>query len=347
MRFLTTIAFAACFSASGLAANASVGWCFPLPFTGGWGAGYALAPAYAGYHGGYGGHNNYGGYAPFNRGMYAAGYGGYSPYGSSCCQSPCSSCNIGCSTGCGSSYGGSSYGGSSCGAACSGSVTSDKVPGPVRDPGFRDGNDRAPRPFEDNRDGDSDKKWERGSDRDDYDRDRINDDEDERPRRETPDFLRNRNESPDRESENHFDRALPDDSNVDNVDDDFGLDRDPNRTAPAFDGGIDDGPIDDFDTRKPDLSAPMDDSDDNVRIDSDIVVPPADPEAALETRLYRGVLTGRQARTNHSEVPSRFRLASQRRPQQRRSARLSGRHNKQSRPLKWIGAPATSGRVRL
>ena len=348
MRFLTTIAFAACFSASALSANASVYWCFRLPFTGGWAAGYAPAPAY----GGYGLYNTYGGYAPFNGGLYSARYGGYSSYGSLCCQSSCLSCNNGCLTGCGSSCGGSS-----CGAACSGSVTSDKVPGPVDDPGFREGNGRSPDGSEDDRDGDLDKNWESGRDRGDSERDGDSESS-ERSRRKPWETDNKSDAAP--EDDNALDgfneRLSP---NRESTPDDFGAPnefRAPDETGDLFNERFDsdgdglDGlqPADNGQLNfKPELSEPMDESDDNAGNGSDVIVPPAGHEAGQETRLFRGLLTEDQARTNHSELPSRFRLASQRLPQQQRASRLIGKNNKKSRALKWIGAPATDGRVRL
>jgi hypothetical protein len=231
-------------------------------------------------------------------------------------------------------------------------VTSDKVPGPADDPGFREGNGRSPGGFKDDRD--------RGGD---YDRDRINDDGDsesgERSRRKPWETDKNSDAAPeDGKALDGFNERLS--PNRESTPDDFSAPdefRAPDEPEDLFNERLDSGgdgleglqPTNNGQLNfKPELIAPiMDESDDNVGNGSDTVVPPAGHEAAQETRLFRGLLTEDQARTNHSEVPSRFRLASQRFPQQQRATRLTGKNNKQSRALKWIGAPATGGRVRL
>jgi len=358
MRFLRTIAFATCFSVSALSANASVYWCFRLPFTGGWAAGYAPAPTYSGsgLYSGYG-YQSYGGYAPFSGGLYSARYGGYASYGSLCCPSSCLPRHNNCSTGCGVSISGSS-----CNAACGGSVTSDKVPGPIEDPDFREGNDVSPNRSENDGDPDSDKNWEPGRNGDNSGRDEISNDGDgefsERPRRKPWETESNSDAAP--KNDNGLDRfnerlspnpqSTPDDFSAP---DEF---RAPDEPGDLFNQRFDSGgdgldglePTDNGRLNfKPELSEPVDESGESVGSGSDIVVPPTAHEPIREGRVFRGLLSQDQARTNHSEVPSRFRLATHRLPLQQRTARLFKKTKKHRRALRWIGAPATDSRVRL
>jgi hypothetical protein len=238
-------------------------------------------------------------------------------------------------------------------------VTSDKV----GDPGFHEGDGQSPRRSEDDTDHDLDENWDRGRDRGDSDRDRINDDEGSEPsepsRRNKPWERDNNSDAvPDADDalEGFQKRFSP---NASGTPDDFSepdefrapdeaenLSNEPRNNG---DDGLDGlQPTDDGQLNfKPELRPPLDKSDDNVDKGSDSIVPPAGSEAARESRLYRGLLTADQARTHHFEVSFRFRVAGQRLRQQRRPAQLSGQNNKKSRALKWIGAPATGGRVRL
>lgn len=315
MRFFTTVVFAVLCGSSGVVANASVGWCFPLP----WGAGYAPAPTYGAY---------YGGYAPDYGVSWSAGYAGCAP---SCCPSACAT---DCVSGCGSG----------CGAACSQTISSDRVPGPVDDPGFREGDDRKPR-----EEPDSEQDW-RKYDRRDGDKARETDEQPPEPaRRPRPKFLDEQQDDGDTgfrsrggtlesrdDDENDFrSRGFGDEIKPEARDgaDDFGGSTEDN--APPFD----------FGTRKPVQDPPVDEF--NNSGVGDEVVPP--PGADDETRLFRGVLSESQARTGQTDSTSRVKRLAQtiRRQSQVRSARWSARDSKQRRPLKWIAAPVSDGRIRL
>lgn|GEM_PF-2848819 len=329
MKFLTTIAVAACLSAGGASADASMAFCFPGPFFGGWGYAYAPAPYYAAPPVSYG-------YAP----TYYAGYSGARDCGCSPCGvGGCSvGCNAGCSTGCGTG----------CSTDC-GVVSSDKVPGPVKDPGFPDGTGERRR--DESRD---DEDWRRSDDDlgRDYDPSRRSPMEDDgdlgssADEDEKPDFLRDRdrrgfggNGSSGLNSE-ESDPFRGSGSEPDRFDD---LPARGEESDLFDDGAFDDDPDLERLNRIP-LSEPEEESgleDDS----SDVVVPVGeDPEAAI---LRKGLLTASQVRTTSAGIHRR--LAG--RTDARRSGaarRWSSRDNKRTNQApRWIGVPAADGRVRI
>ncbi len=328
MKLLTTIAVAACLAVSGSSADASMAFCFPGPFFGGWGYAYAPAPApfYAARPVSYG-------YAP----SYYAGY-----FGSSDCGcSPCGvgGCNTGCATGCSTGCG------TSCAGDC-GVVSYEKVQGPVKDPGFREGTGEKRR-----EESDPDQNWrDRGAGSDpDYDgpsrRPLREEDTLDNPAGDRPDFLDRRREEfgsgdgselgteaedPFRGSGSELDR----------------LDEPAPRNGERGSFGGDDGTFDslEFERRnripitEPEAEPAVDDSD-------DVVVPaPEDPEAAI---LRKGLLSASQVRTTSDGVHRR--LAGHASQQQTPSTkRWSGRDTKRTNQTpRWIGVPAVDGRVRI
>jgi hypothetical protein len=241
-------------------------------------------------------------------------------------------------------------------------VTSDKVPGPIQDPDFREGNDVSPNRSEDDGDSDSDKNWEPGRNGGNSGRDGISNDGNgespERPRRRPWETESNSDAAPedDNASERFNERLSP---NPESTPDDFsapGEFRAPDEPGDLFNQRFDSGgdgldglePTDNGRLNfKPELSEPVDESGESVGSGSEPVVLPAAHEPTREGRVFRGLLTEDQARTNHSEVPSQFRLATDRLPPQQRADRRFRETKKHRRALRWIGAPATDSRVRL
>lgn len=325
MRFLATLAFIVCMAGGGMNANEAKAWWGS--YGGYWGAGYA--PYYGGYYGAY--RPYYGGYyraAYYGAGYYGTSYGcsscgcspcscspcGCSPCGTSCC-SPCGTgCGVGCATGCGD--------------AC-GAVSSEKAGDPVRDPVSREGNGQRRRDYEG---------WRNNTNSDDESRedaeqppvspfDRSN--RDTTTEDDEPDFLRNRSDS------GRF--------GGDELDGGLGGARGLGDTE----GGGAFGEEDDFlgrEANKPSLDQPVDES--AAPQGDEAPVPGA--ETAPEARLFRGMLSERQARTQHGEAPSRFRLAGyERGPRNVSAAQWSKKDGKGHRPVKWIGAPIADGRARF
>ncbi|MCH2202039.1 MAG: hypothetical protein MK102_08715 [Fuerstiella sp.] len=331
MSFMKTVVFATCLSVSGLAANASAAWCFPIPFSGVWGAGYA--PFYGGYYGsGY-----YYGFAPVSYAVsYRAGYCGCSLSCGSCCDSSCVEGS---------------------GTDCDGSNRTDNVPSPTRDPGFRDGSDDEDRGKKEPDWGKQDYNSDRTIERDRMDG--IRSDETK------PEFLRRGNGDPaDAGSLNGFD--LEDQPT--SPDDDFGGDSGYGRRSP-FEAPVDDFELEsiegsredaiDVDARKPQHNEPSDDtgatdegeassSNPTEDADDDLVAPPADTGFRTKPNLLHGVLSDGQARVKHNQSDSDSRLAVRIRGNRRlQSVHWSGRQSERQRPLNWIGAPQRDGRIRL
>lgn len=308
MRFITSVIVVACICATGSDANAVVGWCFPFP----WGAGYRPMPTYGAY---------YGGCCPAPCAVAC------SPCGTSCCPSAC---------------------GTSCGDACGASISSDKVPAPVDDPGFRERDERDDRQPRDETS--PEREW-RG-----YERDRDNDATTDAPaepaRRPRPDFLdrdRNRLDSDTDEFDRSGDSPIGDDADDRfrrNDLDDFS---DPGtlEDADEFGRGDDMGESSiNFGTRKPPQEAPVDDLGSPVDEDSDVVLP--SPDAPEQSRLFRGILSESQARTEAAEdLSSVLRLAGADRQRRMRTVRWSAKDSRRQQPPRWIAAPPRDGRVRL
>ncbi|MCH2211417.1 MAG: hypothetical protein MK110_08950 [Fuerstiella sp.] len=332
MRFVTTVAFAVCIGVCGFPTNAVAGWCFPVPFFGAWGAGYA--PFYGNCCGGSGcGPMGYA--VPCRVGYYG---------GSVCCSSACnSSCGVGC--------------GADCGAACGTSNGSDKLPDPARDPGFPDGVDDDERskadPGWDKQDNNSDKTRNRdGSGRNGQEQ--LRSDEDK------PEFLRRgRGNSTPKDAGSL--NGLEAEDERSSADDDFGVDGGYGRRspfeAPAENFNFDSDDAIDIDTRKPKQNEPIYDtestdegaeSESTENRDDDVFAPPADAETRIRGDLLRGVLSESQARVKHDMSTADLRLTLRiRRARQSPSVLWTGRQSTRQRSLNWIGAPVQDGRMRL
>lgn len=332
MKFLTTIAVVACLSAGGASAEASMAFCFPGPFFGGWGYAYAPAPApfYAARPVSYG-------YAP----SYYSGYYGSSNYGcSTCVGGGCSvGCNTGCSTGCFTGCGTTG-----CSGDC-GVVNSEKVPGPVKDPGFQRGTGERRREDESWRSQDDD--GDRGYD--DSSRSPLTDDDETfgDSADDKPDFLRNRDRRGLGSGSSGVDREESDSFRDSSSEPDPFGDLPPRDDEP---GAFDSGTFDDSELERRNripMSEPAEEPvrDDGDSSDSDILVPAgADPEAAI---LSKGLLTASQVRT--TSAGTHRRLAGRSDGHQPRSVRRwSSRDNKRKNETpRWIGVPAVDGRVRI
>jgi len=80
--------------------------------------------------------------------------------------------------------------------------------------------------------------------------------------------------------------------------------------------------------------------------EGDIVVPPPEPEEAPRARLGRGLLQAEDSRSGHSEALPFRRLARGKQLHSKRSRKSWAGHERKPR-RRWIGVPASDGRVRL
>ena len=311
MRILTVFALTVCFSVGGSSAGA---WCFPFPFSGGWGVGYSPIPTWGTY---------YRGYAPTQSWVF--GYRGYAPCPPLCCPDRC------CSAQCGSI----------CGVSCNKSIKSDKVPNPVPDSGFRDGTDGPS--------GDSRQRWQPYDANDSrIDPPAVN------PREETRSDLQERERPWKIEDETELNDYRPGSDSPDSATESgripglFDSSRDDEEEGPE-----DDDETSGFGAHRverPPLEPPVDKSEKSGGGDSknDVLVPPSESEDSSQSRLLRGILSDTQARTERGESSTYRRLTAQPRGiHWSRSVDWSGGNDRRQPLLRWIEAPAHDGRVRL